>query len=404
MIRFSLLSLIAFSLFITGSACLAKEPTVPPALYKKLQKIEELIGQKAYGQAEQKLLAIHSTVDQGSFSECVVLRSLSSVYSLKSNYKKSADYLSRCLKLKVLPENQQQQGTGTLGQLYMAMEQYKKAIDTLGPWIQSGTTVTPDIYALMANAHTQLKQYRQALPYIDKAIAASKKPSETWYQLKLALYYQLENYSQAAVLLKKLIQLYPDKKEYWMQLSTVYQQLKDFNKASTIKHLAYNKGYINTENELLQLVNLLIYVGNPHKAARILQVEIKRNRIKSNAKNWELLANAWTQAQEFDNAVKALETASTLNSNGRLYQQLGQIFVEQEQWGQAIKALNQALNKGGLKRTGATYILLGMSYFESKQTQKAQQAFSKAKQYKESQKTALQWLQYIADDQNYKPS
>lgn len=403
MIRISLSSLLCLALIFSASIGSAKEPTISPSLYKSLQKTEKLIAEKAYTKAEQKLKEMLSKVKKGSYGECAVLRSLSSVYAIKNNYKKSADFLNQCLQLNVLPENQQQQGIANLGQLYMAMEQYQKAISILTPWLKNNQKPVPEIYALMANAHAQLKHYKQALPFISQAIANSKKPNESWFQLQLALYYQLENYAKAAVLLQKLIQLFPEKKAYWSQLAAVYQQQKQFTKAATIKHLAYNKGFISKEKELLELANLFIYIGNPHKAARLLRSEISSKRITSNAKNWELLANSWTQAQEYDEAINALETASKLDSKGRLYQQLGQIYVEQEQWEKAITSLKQALAKGGLKRVGSTYILLGMSYFETKQTKEAQQAFNKAKQFKKTQKAAQQWLKYIADEQNYQP-
>ena len=102
-------------------------------------------------------------------------------------------------------------------------------------------------------------------------------------------------------------------------------------------------------------------------------------------------------AKEFDSAVKALETASKLNDKGSLYQQLGQIYVEQEKWSQAITSLNKAIGKGGLKNTGSTYLLLGMSYYEMKQLKLAKKSFIKAAQFSKNKKAARQWLEYIKE-------
>jgi len=100
-------------------------------------------------------------------------------------------------------------------------------------------------------------------------------------------------------------------------------------------------------------------------------------------------------AKEFEHAIKALEVASKLNPKGSLYQRLGQIHVEQENWKLAIASLKQALNKGGLKNTGATYLLLGISYYEIKEIKRAEQSFLKASKYRKNKKAALQWLQYM---------
>ncbi|MCF6251711.1 MAG: tetratricopeptide repeat protein [Methylococcaceae bacterium] len=373
-----------------------KPISISPALYKKFKKTETLISNKSYQQAEQKLKTMLTSVKQGSYEQAIVLRSLSSVYALKEQYKKAAEALSRCLNLKVLPESQEQQGLQNLGQLYMATEQYAKAIKTIEPWVaKNPKKIDAQINALIANAYAQLKRYRKALPYIKKAIAAAKKPEESWYQLNLALYYELDNYSSAATLLKQLVRRYPDKKTYWSQLSSVYQQLKQYKKAVSIKRLAYKNGFIATEKELLELVNLYLYIGSPYKAAKLLKDEIDKKRISSSSKNWETLANAWTMAKEFDAAVNALERASKLNAKGSLYQQLGQIHVEQEKWQQAINALNKAISKGGLKQTGSTYILLGMSYYELNNIKQAKKSFLNAAKYSKNKKAAHQWLEYI---------
>lgn len=375
-----------------------KQSTVSPWLYKQLSKTEKLIANQSYGEAQSKLLKILGDVEKGSYGEATVLRSLSSVYALQENYGKAADALSRCLAFGVLPAVQEQHAMLNLGQLYMAMEQYQKAVKVLEPWLAKNPKPDTQVYVLMANAYAQLKQYRKALPYIKKAIQSSKKPVESWYQLNLALYYELEDYNSAARLLEKMMRYFPDKKEYWEQASSVYQQAKQYKKAVTVKHLAYQKGYIEKEKDLLGMVNLFLYVDAPYRAASILKKEMKQGRIKSNSRNWEMLANAWTQAREFDNAVSALETASKMHEKGKLYQQLGRIYVEQEKWDKAISALSRALDKGGLEQPGNTYILMGMSYYELKQTNKARRAFKNASKYARTKKAANQWLNYIEND------
>jgi tetratricopeptide (TPR) repeat protein len=212
----SLLTL-TLSVFLLSPVCANEDDkpvTISPGLYKRLTKVEKLISNKSYQQAEQKLNTLLTSVEQNSYEQATVLRSLSSVYALKGQYNKAADALSRAIALKVLPKNQNQQAILNLGQLYMALEQYSKAVQTLEPWLAVNPDPDLKIHVLLANAYAQLKQYRKALPHITKAIAKSKKPEESWYQLNLALYFELENYSSAAGILKTLIRLHPDKKSY----------------------------------------------------------------------------------------------------------------------------------------------------------------------------------------------
>ncbi len=391
-----ILLLICFVLFpISSYSKSEKTPNFSDRVIKKLQKIDSLIEKHSYQQAQEKLQAILLGISENSYEQAFVLRSLYSVHARAGNYKKAAYSLSKCLALKLLPEIQQQQGLLNLGRLYMAMEQYADAISILESWLSKHPNPDQQVNILVANAYAQLKHFRKALPYVKKAIAQSKKPKESWYQLNLALYYELEKYISAIDVLKKLIRNYPEKQIYWQQLSSSYQQVKQYKKALSVKHLAYKNGFLHTEKDILELASLFLYVDSPFKAAKILEKEFNQKRIKQNSKNWEKLANAWTMAKEFDLAVKALETASGLNSKGSLYLQLGQIYVEQEEWEQAIKSLNQALNKGGLKNKGLAYLLLGMSYYELNDLKLAKSTLLKATKYSKSKKAAGQWIEYI---------
>ena len=398
MTRLSLLFFCCFICLPLNAAGKDKLPTVSPWLYKKLTKTEKLINQKSYQAARQSLQKILADVEQGSYGQAIVLRSLSSVYALQGEYQKAAGTLNECLALNVLPEKQQLQGILNLGQLYMATEQYAKAVKTLVPWLARNPNPDAEISALLANAYAQLKQYRKALPHIKRAIAASKKPAESWYQLNLALYYELDDYRSAAALLTKLLRIYPNKKEYWNQLSSVYQQLKQYKKAVSIQHLAYKKGFLNSEKDILALANLFLYIGSPYKGAKLLNDGLANKQIRHNSRNGETLANAWRQAKEFDKAITALEAASSLNNKGSLYQQLGQIYVEQEKWLKAITAFNKAIAKGGLKQPGTTYLLLGMSQYELNHIKQARSAFNKAKNHRKQKQAAIQWLSYIMSD------
>jgi len=386
---------------IPAQAAEEKSPPISPWLYKQLTKTEALVSNQAYPQARQKLEKIIPELEDKSYEKALALRSLSSVYALENNYVQAAKSLEQCLATHALPENQQQQALLNLGQLYMATEHYQKAVNILQPWVQKNpSNADQQVSVLLANAYTQLKQYRKALPYIEQAIKQSKKPQESWFQLNLALHYELENYSAAVDILKKLITNYPDKKAYWLQLATVHQQLNQFAQALTIQDLAYKKGYLQTESEILQLFNLYLYNKQPYQAANVLSKELNSQRVKKNSAHWELLASAWTNAREYKQAIAALEKASDLNDKGELYLQLARIHAEQELWQDAISAINKALKKGDLKQPGGAYILLGMSLYETEQLSAAKAAFRKASLYKKTKQSAEQWLNYMENNDN----
>ena len=398
--RFLLLLSLAFA-FLCEPTLAAKKAVISPRLFENLQKIELLITDKAYKEALTQLGGLTETLKKGTYEEAVVLRLKASIYIQNEQYPKAIKLLLQCKQLDVLPDNQEQQLLINLGQLYLAEGQYQKAIDLIEVWLKENPNPSPGINALTGSAYAQLKQYAKALGYITKAVNASKEPVEGWLQLKLALHYQLQQYPQAAQLLEQLVHLYPDKKVYWTQLSGVYIQLKDYKKALSVKHLAYQRGLITKSKEIVNIAHLFLFNKAPFKAAKLLEQALTKKEVKHTSKNWELLANAWTLAQESKKTIAALQIASKLADTGKLYKQLGHSYVEREQWKQAVGALTKALKKGGIKRKGDTYILLGMSYFELKDFPKATDTFNQAKQQKnnKSKKTAQQWLDYLASFQ-----
>ncbi|NOQ65470.1 MAG: tetratricopeptide repeat protein [Methyloprofundus sp.] len=391
-LKISLLALTLNSAF----AAEEKTPTIPAWLYKELGASEAFINKQDYPQARKTLQKALGKAKKGSYAQAITLSSLASIYALDDQYKKAAKLLAAALATEQLTEQQQQEASLNLGQLYMGTEQYQKAINKLAPWLrQNPSPKNTEVRVLLANAYSQLKQYRKALPHIDYVIKHSRKPKESWLQFKLAISYHLKDYASAASVLRRLMARYPDKKEYWQQLATVYQQMQKMSAALSIQQLAYEKGFLRSEAEILHLVNLYLYKKQPYQAANLLDKELGKQSVKPTSAHWELLATAWANAREYKKAINALEKASALHPKGKLYLQLGRIHVEQELWQAAIKALHKALAKGGLNREGEAYILLGMSYYETQQISEAQRAFKKAQRYSKTKKSAGQWLNYI---------
>lgn len=376
---------------------LEQTPGISPSLFKQLTKVEDLIASTAYPQARQMLLKILANLKENSYEQAICLRSLASVYALENNYTQATGTIEKCLATKKLPKSQQQKALLNLGQLYMATENYQKATTTLEHCLHHVSHAEEtNVHVLLANAYAQLEQYHQALKHIQMAVKQKGKAKESWLQLNLALLYELKHYQAAANLLQKLTSRYPDNKKYRHQLAMVYQQLKQYAKALSVQHLAYKKGYLKGETSILQLFNLFLHQKQPYQAAELLTNALAQKIVTHNGENLELLANAWRDAREYEQAIQVLEQASNLKQNGQLYLQLGRIYIEQEAWAKAVEALNKAIKKGKLISTGEAYILLGMSLYETEDFSAAKTTFNKAQQFRNSKKSAQQWLNYIA--------
>jgi len=318
-------------------------------------------------------------------------------YSAQERYGPAAEAFEKCLALNVLPPASVLNARYNLAQLYLVQENYGKAIENFEIWFKSAENPNADAFYMMAAAYAQADRPREALPYAMKAVAKAPAPKEAWLQLVLSLQFQLKQHRDAAETLQKLIALFP-KKTYWMQLAAAYTEIEDLKRALATMELAESQGFLTSENELRNLIQLYLLNDIPFRAAQAIERAIANGRLSNDAKNQELLANTWLQARDRDRAIAPLERAAELSGDGNLYVRLGQVHVSEERWDAARSALSKALKKGGLRDTGNVHLMLGIANASEERWADAERAFRAARQYDQSAKAAAQWLDHIAEE------
>ena len=296
---------------------------------------------------------------------------------------------------KAFPEDQALSARWNLGELYAASEQFAKAAKQLDSGLKQLKKPDSEHYFLLANVHLRLKHPQKAAAYLQKAIANKSRSDESWYRMLAALYYEAGQYQDGVRVLQQLIAKFPPNKDYWLQLVGLYQQMKRYDRALAANELAYQAGLLTKPMEILNFANLLSYQDAPYRAAELLEKEIGAGRLPGSWANWEKVANAWTQAREFERAIHALKKASDLHPTGELDYRLGQIHVEQESWPQAYDHLANALRRGNLKYPGEAYLLFGIACYELERQQEARGAFVNAQKYPKTRNSGRQWLSYL---------
>lgn len=373
--------------------------TVSIPVYQQLKKVDQLLAKKSYSQAE-KLLKQRLKQRNSRYEKAVLLRSLSSVYGRQKNYQLAIEQLNKSLRINSLPYKATQQAQLTLGQFYLANQQQDKAFALLEPWFKRNPNPKPNTAMLLANLFSQHQQYAKALTLVKKATAKQANPPKAWAKLQLALAYKLKDYLAAIIVLEKRLKKEPDNKSHWQQLSTVYYQAKNYTQAASIKHLAYQRGFLETESEIIELAKLFLYAKTPYKAALFLQQQFTKKTLPENSENLELLANAWLTAKEPAFAQKALERALALSPKTSIYEKLAHIYSHQKNWTQARVAFNKALELGEFEDHGISQLLLGITYYHLNNESQAEVAFEKAIVDNNSSATAQQWLNYLKTNEN----
>jgi Tfp pilus assembly protein PilF len=105
--------------------------------------------------------------------------------------------------------------------------------------------------------------------------------------------------------------------------------------------------------------------------------------------------DAWLRARELKRAISPLSAAANIDTKGDIWIRVAQIHLEREEWLSASKALGNALKKGKLTDTGNAHLLMGIASYRAKKVKVAKKSFESALKFKNTEKSAKQWLKVL---------
>lgn len=374
--------------------------TMTEQVYSRLSRIYEDIGEEKYSEAYSQLQSVAER-RLSDYERAVIQQAMGFVRASQERWQEAVNHFNEAIRLNQMPNNQHFEMILQVAQLYNIMERYDSALEQLDLWFclagEEQAEDVPDIWVLKASLHVQKDEFREAVTAIDRAIDISDEPKESWFQLKLGAHFELEQWSNAVATLKILVGMNPDRKSYWVQMSSAYLQMEQEPEASAALRLAYRQNLLDSQTEFVQLASLLQAQGAPRQAAEILSDGLEQEIVESTRQHWDMLAGAWFEAQELDNALVAYERAGALSDDGALDLQRAFILTNQERWEEVLEATSRALQKGGLSETqsGNAYLLTGMAHFNQNQLDSAEEAFNRAANYGRLQSAAREWLNHI---------
>jgi tetratricopeptide (TPR) repeat protein len=396
---------LVFALGVVGSAEAARKKkrdkadegksfTVNEQMYKKLTAAYEALEANDYNQAATVLKELEKRAKRlNPYEIAVVYRMLGQTEAGREKYNEALVYFEKCLADDALPHAQSLTILFGIAQLYMATEEFEKAIQTLDRWFGQVESPSGSAYYILAAAYYQLEQIEKAIVPAETAIKVSKKPKPPWLQLLVGLYYDTKQYPKAVKPLETLIMVDP-KKSYWTLLSGLYAHLEQEQKSLAVLQLAYAQSYLQKNSELRSLAQLYLYHDLPYRAGLVLEKAKEDGFVEEDADYWEMLANSWLRAREIDRALGPLQTGAEVSENGDLYARLGQLYLEREQWKDASEALNSAIEKGDLHDEATTHLLLAICFYHQKQYRNATRHLRVARKSETEaiRKSASQWL------------
>jgi len=312
-------------------------------------------------------------------------------------YEEAIEYFEKTLDVEALPLDAENQIRFSIAQIQASLEHWNEAIAALRRWFRYVEDPDPLGYYLLGIAYYRLEDFDSAIANTEKAVELSPEPKEGWLQLLSAIYVEKEDYKSARPILEELLIRFP-KKQYWVQLSLIYGACDDFRDSLAVQQVAYMQGLLTEDKELRRLARSYLYNDLPYPAAKVLEKGLADGMIEPDAESYELLANSWIAAREYDHSLEPLQKAAQLSDDGNLYVRLGQVHLQREEWREAAEQLQKAIQKGGLDNPGNAQLLLGIAYYNDKRVSLARSSFVRAREHASTREKAETWITHIENE------
>jgi tetratricopeptide (TPR) repeat protein len=374
---------------------------VSKEVYDRIQKAQELIDADNPKEALQMLESLKGKKGLTEYELQNVLNYIGFVHYNLENIPQAIATYREMLRIPSIEEQIKKQTTYTLSQLLTMEENYDEAIKTLETWFTLESNPPPDAYILYAQNLYQVNRYPEMVKPIESAMQVARdrelEVREDWYVLLNFAYFQQENYVKVRDIQKILIANWP-KKRYWFSLAGAYTELGEEANLIAAYDAAMTQGLLESEAEFVTMAQLYMQHEVPYKAGSLLESQMDKGTVAKDAKNYRLLSQAWTLASEDEKAIPALQEAARLSDDGELNLRLGNAHLNLGQYGECVSAIEEGINKGGIKSPDNAQISLGMCLYNQKEYQKAIAAFREAGKTSRSRNISRQWVSVIESD------
>lgn len=417
----------------TATAARAARPRITSAAPtreragKILMRAQELTTAEPPQYAEAKEYLLKQNVNRWNTTETAgFYQIMSSIAGSESDYDALLDYYKKLLAMDTIPYSLRDQLTYSVGQIEFSQDNQELGISYLYDWLQYQPNPSITQLELFANIHYSVgqeaadgspaveKNYRLAIEYVNWAITKAKtdgkNDKENWYQVLRSLHNLLEEIDKVVEYAELLATRWP-KKEYWVQLSNLYamagaednvseSEVISFEKKQlATMELAHRQGMLEAGRELETMSQLYLYHESPYQASKTITKSLVDGLSEKNQRNFELQASAFINGKDMSDAVEPLAAAAELAENGNNYMRLANVYLSLDNYEEAAKAIENALDKGGLRRPDQSSLLQGQAYLALERFDDARSSFREAAKDDRSETMARNMLRYVDSEE-----
>lgn len=381
-------------------------PSLSERVYRKLGEGQELIDVKDYNGAQTLILEALDRSKRYNENEVANLHNmLGYIYYLKEEYDSALrEYKIVAAQGEKIPEGLETTTLYTVAQLSYVQEDYDEALRYMEIWISKAQNPSSAPRFFLATVYYQKNDYDRAIEQMELGIRIAEERGTTvkeqQWSLLTFLYFEKEDWPNVIDTLKIMVERFP-KREHWVRLAGVYGQEGYEKEQMYALESAYTLGFFERKTDYTNLAGLLMQEEVPYRAAKVLVAGLNAEAVERDAKSLQALGQAWQLSQEVDSAIEVYEAAAKLSEDGKIYERLSYLYLEDDQFARCVDSASGALDKGGLRKTQSVHIVKGMCQYNMERLTAARDSFVQCRRVarreddKSSQRTCGQWITFI---------
>ena len=327
-----------------------------------VNKTMELANNKKYATALAELRKLINTPNLNSYERATIYQMIGQYsYELDRTEDAMLAFENAVKTGGLLPDDAANMDV-VIAQLTIGNGQYREGAKRLEAFLSAGGEEKSAYVELLVNAWVTAEDYDRALPWAEKWSEAAAPKARKHYDLLNFLYNNLDRSEDQLRLVKDMIDLWPEDKNLWNNWSSILAGSGQEGEAFEVHKMMYQAGLLETESELLKLVQYYSFYDMPFQAAEILEREIAEGRVSTNADTLNQTASLFQQARVSERALPYLEQVAALSPDTEANLKLGEAFIEAGQCANAETSLKAAVTQG--YAPGKARMLIGNCYFE----------------------------------------
>ena len=387
--------------------------TLGPQVMRAISNIQELMTPED-PEDEPNLVEAKAELDElyerrfermNDFEKQTTLNFFTNYYLTLENYPEAINTFEQLLTIETLREDTKLRTLKSLGQLYMAEEEYSESVRNYVLWREASLEEDDIVFRGLSYGHYQQEQFAEALPYwisyMQLLLSREVPLDRDDYAYLNGIYFTLEDFVSALDVTKSMIMLY-DEATDWMNLSAVYASIDDEERRVRSLNLAYLKGYVEDDNRFLNLGQSMAGLDIPMSGTKIIKEGLDAGIMEADEDNLTIYTQMFLLASEYEAALEPALAVADFDESGDGWDNVGYIHYVTRNYEDAVEAFQNALDKGDLSDRGDTLLFLARSKIELEDFEGALEAATEAADFgdREENTAAVNYITFINSTQS----